>query len=120
MWKKSVEVLSIIVLILVALILIFILLPIIIISSISNHFDNKKTDNLYQEYLLQINAHKIFCYNNRKNSLAFIEEQIIPMLPSDVRIIFLDGRVPKSDYYSKNSHQLCYIILSIRAAFLIY
>lgn len=111
MWKKLIEVLSIITLILVMLTIGLILSPIIIVSSINHQLKNKKLDKLYHDYLLQINGHKIFCYNNRKNSLAFIEQQIIPILPSDVKIIFLDGKVPKSaDYSTKFSSALLYSI----------
>src|SRR4051812_37923817 len=55
----------------------------------------------YSEYLTKINGTKFFCYNNRTNSQLYIEEQIIPLLPEEINIIFLDGKTPKSKFEQK-------------------
>ncbi|MBB6239170.1 hypothetical protein HDC90_003817 [Pedobacter sp. AK013] len=82
----------------------------IITSIISDYIEEKKSEKLYCEYLLEIDGHKLFCYNNRKDCQEFIEQQIIPFLPSDVKLIFLDGRYPKSDYSQKFASTVLYKI----------
>ena len=55
-------------------------------------------DKEYDRYLSTIDGTKFFCYNNKKSSLEFIERCILPALASDVRIIYLEGRTPKSAF----------------------
>jgi hypothetical protein len=110
MWEKFKDIIVIIVLLTSGLILLLIFSPLIISSQISNHIENKKNEKLYLDYLLKINGHKLFCYNNRKDCQEFIERCIIPTLPSEVRLIFLDGRSPKSDYSQKFASAVLYRI----------
>lgn len=86
-------------LILMGLVICFtpILIPIVVYSSISYYFFKKE----YKAYLQRINGTKFFCYNNRSNSKLFIENSILPMLSKDIKLIYLDGRTPKSKYDQK-------------------
>ena len=110
MWEKLKNIIAIIILVLIGLVLLLIFSPLIIISQISEHIENKKNEKRYLEYLLEMDGHKLFCYNNRKDCQEFIEEQIIPILPSDVKLIFLEGKYPKSDYSEKFASTVLYKI----------
>jgi len=110
MWEKLKDIITIIILVSIGLILLLICSPMIITSIISNHIEEKKNEKLYREYLLEIDGHKLFCYNNRKDCQEFIEKYIIPTLPSEVKLIFLDGRCPKSDYSQRFASTVLYKI----------
>ncbi|KRT16778.1 hypothetical protein ASU31_08170 [Pedobacter ginsenosidimutans] len=110
MWEKLKNIIGIIILVSIGLVLLLIFSPLIIISMISDHIEEKKNEKLYLEYLLKIDGHKFFCYNNRRDCQEFIEKYIIPTLPSEVKLIFLDGRYPKSDYSQRFASTLLYKI----------
>ena len=74
--------------------LIILALPFIIWS----YFDNLTFNRKYNDYLRTIDGTNFFCYNNRTNSKNFIEKNILPILTPDIRVIYLDGKMPKSDY----------------------
>lgn len=93
MREKINDFLTIAVIITIAVLFLLFFLPFIMISKINYYFRKKKTDKLYTDYLLKIDGHKFFCYNNKKHAQEFIENQIIPTLPKDVKLIFLDGRL---------------------------
>lgn len=107
MWEKLRNTIILIIVALIGLALLLISSPLIVLSLISDHRENKRNEKLYHNYLLEIDGHKLFCYNNRKDCLEFIQQQIIPHLPADVKLIFLDGKIPISDY----SHQFASTIL---------
>jgi hypothetical protein len=108
MWKKLSDIIILILVASIGLILLLIVSPLIIFSKFSDHIEDKKNQKLYLDYLLEIDGHKLFCYNNRKDCLEFIEKQIIPSLPKDVNLIFLDGRYPKSGYSQEFASRLLY------------
>ena len=74
------------------------LLILFIPSVIYGYFDNIAFNKKYKKYLLTIDGTNFFCYNNRTNSKDFIEKNILPTLTSDIKVIYLDGKTPKSDY----------------------
>lgn len=88
-------------LILLGLIALIIAIPFIIFHILSYPFrrlEEKKFKRDYTNFLHRIDGKNFFCYNNRKNVQELIETIIIPRLPKDVEIIFLNGRVIESDY----------------------
>lgn len=74
--------------------LIILTLPFIIWSYFNNLAFNKK----YKTYLQTINGTNFFCYTSRTSSRDFIEKNIIPTLTPDIKVVYLDGKTPKSDY----------------------
>ena len=74
--------------------LFFLAIPFIIWSSIDNLAFNRK----YKKYLQSIEGTIFLCYNNKTKSKDFIEKNILPTLNPDIKVIFLDGKTPKSDY----------------------
>ncbi|SDG18640.1 hypothetical protein SAMN05421827_10461 [Pedobacter terrae] len=110
MREKINDFLTIAVIITIAVLFLLFFLPFIMISKINYYFEKKKTDKLYTDYLLKIDGHKFFCYNNKKHAQEFIENQIIPTLPKDVKIIFLDGRTPRSEYTKSFASKILYRI----------
>jgi hypothetical protein len=110
MWKKLKDIITLIILALIGIVLVLLLSPVLILSGINNHFKNKRNEKLYLDDLLEIDGHKLFCYNNRKDCQEFIEKVIIPTLPKDVKLIFLDGKYPKSDYSERFASRVLYRI----------
>ena len=86
--------LLILVLILTGLIIIAII-PLLILLSRGNRTGN---DRAYRAYLQSIEGTKFFCYNNRRDSEEYIERYIIPNLPPNVKLVYLEGKIPLSDY----------------------
>ncbi|WP_316784451.1 hypothetical protein [Pedobacter frigiditerrae] len=86
------------IIIIIAIPLIILISPIIFISNINNHFTNKARFKAYQEYLLMINGCNFFCYNNKQSVQNLIEQQVLPFLDTNINVIFLDGRIPVSDF----------------------
>ncbi len=56
----------------------------------------------------KLNNKNFFCYNNRKQVLSFIEENLIPQLSNKIELIKLEGRVPQSDYAQLPISKLLY------------
>lgn len=52
----------------------------------------------FRQFLRQHEGVEFFCYTNRKNSYSFVEEEILPYLDPDIKIIHLEGRTPISQY----------------------
>ncbi len=75
-----------------------------------NYYRRNKFKKKYREYLQNLNGVKFFCYNNRKNSKEFIEKNVLPILHSDIKVVYLDGRIPKSDYDPKFISETLYNI----------
>lgn len=76
-------------------------LPLIILALLFQIFayhENRAFNQKYTEYLQAISGTNFFCYNNRSASKDFIEKNILPTLSPDIKIIYLDGKIPKSDY----------------------
>ncbi len=87
--------------ILIGLVILIIGIPLLIfhiLSYPSRRLEEKKSKRDYINYLHRIEGKNFFCYNNRKNVQELIETIIIPRLPKDVEIIFLNGKVIESDY----------------------
>ena len=74
------------------------LLILFIPIAILGYFDNIAFNKKYKQYLLTIDGTNFFCYNNRTNSKDFIEKNILPTLLPDIKVIYLDGRTPKSEF----------------------
>lgn len=86
--------------------LIILSLPLIVWLYFGNLAFNKK----YKTYLQTIDKTKFFCYNNRTNSKDFIEKHVLSKLSPEVKVIYLDGRVPKSDYEQRFISKALYSI----------
>jgi len=62
------------------------------------HFQRKKFEKKYTEFLTQNHGKDFFCYNNRKNSKKYIENEIIPNLTNGIEIVYLNGKKVESEY----------------------
>ncbi len=74
------------------------LIPFIIILFPIKYFWRKKFEKKYANFLNVNHGKNFFCYNNRKDSKDYIEENIIPELTSTIEIVYLKGKEIKSDY----------------------
>lgn len=80
-------------------IIIFIaLIPILLIVMPFLTFENRKFDKEYQEFLNNNNGKKFFCYTSRKYVCDFVENRILPLMDNDINVIFLNGKIPKSNF----------------------
>ena len=64
-----------------------------------------------QAYIASLEGANFFCYNNRKSSQAFIESEILPLLPSSVDVVFLDGKRVESAY---TKHYISHMLYSLK------
>ena len=74
------------------------MLPIIIISMPFLYFQRKRFEKKHSEFLTENNGKNFFCYNNRKNSKKYIEDEIIPNLTDGIEIVYLNGKKVESEY----------------------
>ena len=82
----------------VPLILIFLVqIPWLIHAVVKDSFDYNK----YEDYLKTIEGTKFFCYNSKTNRHRYVKKHILHLLPSDVKIIYINGRRPITEYDSK-------------------
>ncbi|OYU96636.1 MAG: hypothetical protein CFE21_09315 [Bacteroidetes bacterium B1(2017)] len=72
--------------------------------------DNIAFNKKYKEFILTHDGANFFCYNNRKNSKDYIEKNILPTLSPDIKVIYLEGRTPKSDYEQSFISKVLYSI----------
>jgi hypothetical protein len=83
--------------------IIIILLPFILIA---NTIEKKE----YQNFLVQNEGKKFFCYTSKKKSRTIIETIILPQLDPDIHIILLDGKKPVSAFPQIHISSILYSI----------
>ncbi|MES2734053.1 MAG: hypothetical protein V4714_20060 [Bacteroidota bacterium] len=76
-------------------------IPILLVAWPVNFLQQKQFDNRYRAYLKMLEGKNFLCYNNRKKSMEYIHNELIPILPENVEVIYLNGKVPQSHYESK-------------------
>ncbi|MFB9052123.1 hypothetical protein ACFFVB_03435 [Formosa undariae] len=76
-------------------------IPFLIISIPIEHVRRKKFEKRYAEFLNEHNGKNFFCYNNRKHSKQYIEENILPNLTDGIEIVYLNGKKVESEYNSE-------------------
>ena len=89
-------------------ILIILISPLILISIPFTYLERKRFEENYAEFLIEMNGKNFFCYNNRKNSKEFIEQNIIPNLTDGIEIVYLNGKKIESEYPSEFISQALY------------
>jgi hypothetical protein len=82
------DVLILILVILVLVLLLPIIIPFLIIDSIRTAFANRQ----FRAFLAANEKAKFFCYTARRTSVDYVKEHILPKLPADVNVIYLDDR----------------------------
>ncbi len=73
-------------------------IPLMIVFIPIGHFNRKKFEKKYSKFLTENHGKNFFCYNNRKNSRKYIEDNIIPNLTDEIEIVYLNGKKVESDY----------------------
>ena len=99
--KKVIEILKLIPWIILGGICMLLSLPFMMIVQPFISIRNKIRERQFNEYLKQLEGKNFFCFNNNSKSLDFIEDNILPNLPENVEVIFLNGRTPESAYERK-------------------
>ena len=82
--------------IIIGVTIVILAIPIIVIAFPIFYVKDITFKKRYSKYIPKIEGKNFFIYNNRKNSISFIEEKLLPLLSKDIEIIFLDGEYPKS------------------------
>lgn len=74
-------------------------IPFIILFFPFSYYKRKKFEKQYSEFLKLNEGVNFFCYNNRKKSNQFIENEIIPNLKNDIEIVYLNGKKIETKNY---------------------
>ena len=87
-----------ILLVLVGFPLLILSIPFLIFIFIFKYFQKKKFEKKYLKFLKENEGKNFFCYNNRKKSKEYLEENILTNLNKEVVIVYLNGRDIESEY----------------------
>ena len=96
--EKFKNILLIILLVIVGFPLLILSIPFLIFIFIFKYFQKKKFEKKYLKFLKENEGKNFFCYNNRKKSKEYLEENIITNLNKEVVIVYLNGRDIESEY----------------------
>ncbi len=100
--KKGYDFISVFLIVVVLLLFIgmalCVVIPTMILVTPFLSYSDKKRQAAFRKFVLQIGDKNFFCYNNRSDAKEFIEQKIIPNLPKEIEIIYLNGRELQSDY----------------------
>ena len=96
--EKFKEILLIILLVIVGFPLLILSIPFLIFIFIFKYFQKKKFEKKYLKFLKENEGKNFFCYNNRKKSKEYLEENILTNLNKEVVIVYLNGRDIESEY----------------------
>ena len=77
------------------------------------YFEDKKISREFKNKLVQHNGMELFTYTSRKNSKTIIERDILPNLPKELTVVYLDGRKPTSSLEPLLVSQILYRIKNI-------
>ena len=88
------------------------ILPIIIVLIPIQYFQRKQFEKKYSDFLTEISGKNFFCYNNRKNSRKYIEDEIIPNLKGGIEIVYLNGKKVESEYNAEFISEALYKLKS--------
>ncbi|HLV52009.1 MAG TPA: hypothetical protein VKY44_08655 [Flavobacterium sp.] len=86
----------------IGILLLIISITFLIISFPFLYHKRKQFEKRYSDFLIQNDNLNFFCYNNRKNSQYFIENEIIPFLDDKIEIVFLNGKIVETPKYPKD------------------
>jgi hypothetical protein len=93
-----IDICSIALLLVMGIILFLIALPIYFIALPFLKQRDEKFEAAYLDFLSEQNANKFFIYTNKKKNRKFVEEVIIPNLHEEIKVIFLEGKIPRSEF----------------------
>jgi hypothetical protein len=87
-------------------------LPIIIVLFPIQYFQRNRFEKKYSDFLAEISGKNFFCYNNRKNSRKYIEDEILPNLKDGIEIVYLNGKKVESEYNAEFISEALYKLKS--------
>lgn len=83
---------------LIAVGLLLLFSPVIIVVALIKESTRVPFEKTHSAQLRQLEGSQFFCYNNRKDSQHYIETNILPVLSKSVHVIFLNGKMPESEF----------------------
>lgn len=99
--RKFKNILKVVLVIIIGIPLFILAIPFMVVVMLVGHFQSKKFKKKYVEFLNENHGKNFFCYNNRKNSKHYIEEEILPSLNSQIEIVYLNGKKIDLEYNSE-------------------
>ncbi|MEO0528858.1 MAG: hypothetical protein AAFZ89_16620 [Bacteroidota bacterium] len=112
--KTGSNILAIILFVIIGIPIFILFSPIIIVLYPFQYFQRKRFEKKYSKFLAQNSGKNFFCYNNRKNSIKYIEEQIIPNLTDGIEIVYLNGKKVESEYNTEFISEALYKLKDYR------
>ncbi len=88
-----------------------ILSPVLVPFITHSFFQNRLFNKEYKAYLQSIEGKKFFVYNSRTNSYSYIKNNLLPRLPKDVEVIYLNGKDPVTNL---NKNYISHALYSIK------
>lgn len=82
----------------IVIIITFFILIFVFIGEVFKYPARARQNNMYKEFLEGLEGEQFFCYNNRRATKAFIENEVLPLLDPRIKIIYLNGKMPVSEY----------------------
>ncbi|WP_299458326.1 hypothetical protein [uncultured Microscilla sp.] len=106
-WKKLKVMVAIVLILLIGGIILFpFVFTFIIIGGTLRLIRNQRASNAYQSYIKSLEGKDFFCYNNREKGRRYIEHEILPTLPPQVEVLYLQGRRIDSQQPYNGQHLL--------------
>lgn len=82
----------------VSFLLLIVITPFIAIFNLFNNHPRVGFIERWKDLIQELDGKNFFCYNNRSDSIDFIEGKIVPFLNKDTEILFLNGKEVESNY----------------------
>lgn len=92
------------------LLLFLITVPIFLASLPFIRLRDRRNDKEYTQFLADQEGSILFIYTSKKKTLEFTRNEIVPGLPSDVQVVYLNGKIPESNLERKHVSTLLYRI----------
>ena len=96
--KKGSHILVFVLFVIVGIPIFVLSLHLLLILYPIQYLQRRRFEKKYSDFLSEINGKNFFCYNNRRNSKKYIEEEILPNLTDGIEIVYLNGKKVESNY----------------------
>lgn len=88
---------AIVLLLLIGTALFLLILPLYLILLPFLKYNDRKFEAAYRNFLNTQNGHTFFVYTSKKKTRKFVEDAFLPNLQNEIEVVFLDGKIPRSE-----------------------
>ncbi len=96
--KKLVKVLGFAVVAVVGILLLLAALPFILLAKPFSAHAERKREARFQLQKMQLGGGCYFIYTNKKKICDFVQQEVLPLLPADIEIVFIADKQLNTDY----------------------